>query len=104
MKTIPFTQQSIGRDAAIRLFETKWWIGKSHSEIANFQFFTAELCMPFDLFHAAIEKTLGRPIWTHEFALHRDQIAAELRGEKGAPTMQEILDLIPADKRIVITK
>lgn len=92
----------IGRDAAIALSDTKWWEGKTHREIAVFQMSTAELCCPFEVFHEAVEKTLGRPVFTHEFGLNYDGLYSELIGEKNAPSLQEILDLIPQDKRLII--
>jgi hypothetical protein len=56
--------------------------------------------MPFDVFQAAMEAALGRPVFTHEFAFP-DQLKAELRGGKPAPTFEEILNLIPLHKKIV---
>jgi hypothetical protein len=56
------------REEALAKIETKWWIGKTAQEIINFQLYEKRLCMPFDLFHEALEKTLGRSVWTHEFA------------------------------------
>lgn len=92
---------SIGKDAAIALGESHWWIGMPARDVAKFQLYTVELSMPFDAFHKAVEDALGRPVWTHEFASCADLIA-ELEGEKPAPSMQDILNLIPADKRVVI--
>ena len=57
--------------------------------------------MPFSVFHEAVEKVLDRPVWTHEFALP-ERLRAEMLGERSAPTFKEILDLIPAEKKIVI--
>ena len=38
-------------------------------ELVQRQLFTARLFVPsFDIFHEAVEKVLGRPVWTHEFA------------------------------------
>lgn len=93
-------RHSIGRDKAIRLYKSEWWKGLTAREIVAFQLFTEELCMPFGEFHGAAEKTLGRSVWTHEFA--GDDLVREFLGEKSAPTMQEILELIPAEKRIVV--
>jgi hypothetical protein len=97
-----YKRQSIGRDKAIALAKSNWWVGKEPRDIAKFQFFTDELAMPFDVFHEALEKALGRPVFTHEMALNYDGIAMELLGEKDAPTMEEIINLIPEDKRILI--
>lgn len=97
-----YPQQSVGKEKAIELAKSKWWETQTPQQIAKFQFFTKELCMPFDLFHKALEKSLGRSVYTHEFALGADRIAQELLGEADAPTFQEIIDLIPKDKRVII--
>lgn len=54
------------------------------------------------MLHGAVEEALGRPVWTHEFGTNFDGIVQELLGEKDAPTLQEIMDLIPAEKRIIV--
>ena len=95
-------RKSIGKDAAIALAATEWWLTKSPREIAEFQLLTAELCCPFGVFHESVETALGRPVWTHEFALNYDGICAELFHGKEPPTFQEIVDLIPEDKRVVV--
>lgn len=97
-----YKRQSIGKDKAIALFDSGWWKDKPAREIALFQFFTDELAVPFGVFHEAIEKTLGRPVWTHELALNWDGIAAELLGNKPAPTLDEIIALIPEEKRLLV--
>lgn len=94
--------QSIGKKAAIALHNSKWWEGKTEREIAKFQLFTDELCVPFGIFHRALECSLGRPVFTHEIAMNRDGIAMELIGEKDAPSIEEIVNIIPEDKRIII--
>lgn len=90
------------REEALALIDTKWWESRNSREIALFQFNEPRLCMPFALFHAAVEKTLGRPVWTHEFAMNYDGLKRELNGEQPAPSFAEILDLIPAEKRVVV--
>lgn len=94
-------QVSIGRDAAIALAESEWWIGKSPDEIARIQFGTRELCMPFDVFHQSVEAALGRPVWTHEFA-RMDLLMTEMSGDRPAPTMDEIVAMVPEDKRLLV--
>lgn len=93
---------SIGKEKAIELYDTEWWKEKSYREIAEFQLFTAELCCPFDVFQEAVEKSLQRPVFTHEFGLNYDGICKEFLGEKKAPTLKEIFHLLPADKTIVV--
>jgi hypothetical protein len=93
-------QKSIGREAAIALATSKWWEGKSAEYIAKRGMYIEELCLPFDVLHKAVEGHLGRPVFTHEFG--SVGLYHEVRGEKDAPSLQEIFDLIPAEKRIVI--
>ena len=93
----------IGKEKAIELYETEWWKENSYRKIAEFQLFTAELCCPFDVFHEAVEKSLGRPVFTHEFGLNYGGICKEFLGEKEPPTMNEILHMIPQGKLIVVT-
>jgi hypothetical protein len=94
---------SIGKEAAIKLYESGWWKGKSAEEIVDVQLFTDELVIPFGDFHAAVEKALGRPVWTHEFgSTGYEHIVKEYLGDEPAPTMEQILALVPADKLIVI--
>lgn len=58
----------ITKEQAIKLAESKFWESMSYREIAEFQLNTECLCMPFEIFHEVIEKTLDRPVGTHEFA------------------------------------
>ncbi len=69
---------AISENEAKRLYKTKWWLGKTDLEIAKFQFEAKRLCLPFEIFHVAAEKALGRPIWTHEFAFSWDAMKQEL--------------------------
>ena len=75
--------------------------GMTARQIAEFQMEQDLLCMPFDVFHKAMEETLGRPVFTHEFAF-RDSLRKELLGEKPSPTFEEIINLIPEQKRVLI--
>ena len=92
----------VTKEQAIALFEGKFYEGMTKREIAEFQLFQDRLCMPFSVFNGAMEDALGRPVWTHEFAF-RDEMTKEFLGEKAAPSFDDILNLIPANKRILIT-
>jgi hypothetical protein len=43
--------------------------------------------MPFDVFHEAVEKTIGRPVFTHEFGVNANGIRAEI--ELASTTLTE---------------
>jgi hypothetical protein len=88
-------QKSIGRRRAIELFESQWWRTRSIREIAKFQLFTVELCLPFGIFHHALEEVLGRPIWIHEFGFNAEGLAEEFLDERDPPTLEEIFALVP---------
>jgi hypothetical protein len=94
---------SVGKENAIKLYNSNWWEKLSHREIAGVQLFTIELCCPFDVFHEAVEKSLDRPVFTHEFGLNYDGICSEFLGGKEAPTFEDIMNLIPEEKRIVVS-
>ncbi len=92
----------VTQEQAIALYEGKFYEGKSYREIAEFQMTQDRLCMPFEIFHEAISKALNRSVFTHEFGLNRDGLTKELAGEKEAPTFEQIINMIPADKRMLI--
>lgn len=89
---------------AIKLAESKFWETMSFKERAIFQMFEEKLCMPFDVFHEAIEKALNRPVFTHEFGLNPEGLRKELLGESPAPTLEDIINLIPKDKQIILVQ
>lgn len=89
------------KEQAVTLADSKFYESLTARQIAEFQLTEDLLCMPFDVFHRALEETLGRPVRTHEL-IDRNALISEMLGDRAAPTFEEILDLIPAEKRIVI--
>lgn len=87
---------------AIALGESKFWQGMSDRAIAEFQLMEDRFCIPFDIYQGAMERTLGRPVYTHEFSLNVEGLKAELFDGKDPPTLEEILNLIPENKRIIV--
>ena len=86
----------------IAFSENKTWEPMTFRQRAEFQMLTERLCMPFDVFHEAISKALGRDVYTHEFGLNWDGLKAELFDGGPAPTLKDILEMIPADKRVIV--
>lgn len=95
-------RQSIGRENAIDLAATEWWKGKSAYEIVKFQLFTNELCMPLDVFYRSLNEHFKRSVFNIELA--GDDLLLEFLGEKDPPTIEEIIAIIPEEKRIIIEK
>ncbi|MCD5380846.1 hypothetical protein LR004_02865, partial [Candidatus Gracilibacteria bacterium] len=81
---------------------SKEWAQWSDRQIVDFQLFQKRLAVPFDKFHSALEKVLDRPVFTHEFGMNYDGIVSEYLGESNPPSLEDILNLIPEKKRILI--
>jgi len=94
--------EQLTTEQAIAFAESGVWKEWDNEQIVRFQLFQSKLCMPFSRFHEAIEKVLDRPVYTHEFGLNPDGIKEEYLGTKQAPTLEEIINLIPEEKRLVI--
>lgn len=92
------------KEQAIKLAESEFWKDLSFRERAEFQLLEDRLCMPFKVFHEAVEKSLGRPVFTHEFGLDREGLIEEFYGARPRKTLREVLDLIPEDKRIILVE
>ena len=93
--------QQFTTEEAVRFHDLGIWQLLDDEGKVRLQLFQDKLCMPFDEFHKAIEKVLGRPAWTHEFA-YRDKLVAEYLGEGPTPTFEDIMNLIPEEKRIIL--
>lgn len=79
--------------------EWKTW---TDEQLVAFQLYQDKLAVPFERLQIALEHVLGRPVWTHEFA-NLKQLRAEHQKKVPAPTMADIIGMIPADKRIIVT-
>lgn len=94
--------KQLTREEAVALHDSRAWEAWSLRDRATFQMAQNLLCMPFSVFHEAVEKTLGRPVYTHEFGLNRAGIVKELLGESPPPSFEEIIGMLPADKLILV--
>lgn len=93
--------EQLSTEEAVALFDSGAWKDWTDDELFSFQLFQDCLCVPFDRFHRASEIALKRSVWTHEFA-HQAELIKEYWGDKPKPTFEEIVALIPADKRLVV--
>jgi hypothetical protein len=97
----PSKPGELSQEEAIAFHDHGCWQDMTLLERAKFQLWQRRLCMPFDKFHEAVEHALGRPVFTHEFA-YRDLLRKELMGERWQPSLEEIIELIPAHKRMIV--
>ena len=70
--------EQLTKEQAIAFHDNEQWKGMSFKQKATLQISQEKLCMPFDVFHEAVEKTIGRPVFTHEFVVNADGIRAEI--------------------------
>lgn len=94
--------KQLTREEAIALHDSGEWKSWTHQQRASFQMVQNKLSMPFSVFQESVSEALGRPVFTHEFGLNREGLTAELAGLKDAPTMEEIMGLIPAEKLLIV--
>lgn len=91
------------KEQAMAMAETGWWKDLPDSAVVAFQLFESKMCMPFSEFHKLLEGCLGRPVFTHEMASSNIQhLYDEFHGLRPRATLQEIINLIPEEKRIVL--
>ena len=94
--------RELTKEEAIEFAESGAWKCMSHAERAALQLSQRRLCMPFQAFHESIEDALGRPVYTHEFGLNWSGLKKELEGRSDAPTMDQIVAMIPPCKGVII--
>lgn len=94
--------RQLTREEAIAFGDSGIWKEWTHEQICDFQMWQEKLCVPFAVFQESVEKTLGRPVWTHEFGMAYGEMQQERLGKRAAPTFDEVLNLIPEEKRVVI--
>lgn len=90
------------QEQAIHVGESELWRDLTYRQRAEMQMSQEYLCMDFKVFHEALEKTLGRPVFTHELGLNPDGIKAELFDGAEPPSLKEIMEMVPEEKRIVV--
>jgi len=95
-------KNSIGKEQAIALHDSEFWKDMTYRQRAEFQLNTVEMCMPFGVFLEAVREALGRPVFDFELVKNYDGLIAELHGVGGPPTLQQVIEMIPAEKRIVM--
>ena len=93
--------QQLNKEQAIAVAKSEIWKKWNDEDIIRFQLFQDLLCMDFSKFHKAIEKVLNRPVYAHEFA-SKDQLIKEYLGKSSMPTFNEIVNLIPPEKHLII--
>ncbi len=86
----------LNRDQAVALYDSEFWRYLNAEERACFQLTVGRLCMPFLIFHQAVELCLNRRVTAAEYLRPR-LLLNELTGNLPAPPIEDILSLVPQD-------
>lgn len=57
--------------------------------------------IPFEMVHQRVGELVGRPVYTHEMGFNWRGLVEEARTQDH-PSLQEIVDLIPSGKRLIL--
>lgn len=69
--------KQLTKQQAIAIADSGAYASLSSEEKASFQLNQECLCMPFDVFHGAVEEAVGYPVFTHQFATMTDTLKAD---------------------------
>lgn len=95
--------EQLSQKQAIAFYDSGEWKNWNDEQIVRFQLFQDRLCVEWSRFHEAVGKVLDRPVFTHEFASsNRNNIVEEYLGVREAPSLEDVMNLIPKEKRLVI--
>src|SRR5579859_5066392 len=96
-----WAEYQLTKEEAINFAKSGIWKKWDDEKIVRFQLFQKKLAMDFSKFQTALSKVLGRDVFTHELA-NRESIVEEYLGAKNPPTFEEIVNMIPKDKRSIL--
>ena len=103
MENEKWAETQLTEQQAIAMAKSGEYNNWTDDQIVRFQLFQHRLCMDFSKFHEALTNVLQRPVFTHELmSSNRDNIVMEYLGERDTPTLEEIINLIPEEKRIIL--
>ncbi|MFZ2414425.1 MAG: hypothetical protein WAW33_00230 [Minisyncoccia bacterium] len=81
----------------------KWWESSDPFEIAWGQLNEPILVMDIGKYMEALNTVLDRPVYNHELtSSNLEKLREEIRGNRPAPSLEEIIKMIPEEKRIIV--
>lgn len=89
------------RDQAVALYDSRFWRYLNLEERACFQLSEDRLCMPFPVFHHAVEVCLQRKVAAGEY-LWPKRLLREIAPGATPPSKERILELVPQQRRPLI--
>lgn len=99
---LKWSENQLTEEQAIGVFNSGIWKDWNAEQVVRFQIFQRRICVDFEHFQECVREVLGRRVSSHEFGFSDDGLMKEYLGEKSAPTLEEIINLIPEEKRFII--
>jgi hypothetical protein len=84
---------------AAAVYKSGEWKDWTDEEKVKFQLYQDNGCMPVEEFHGALEKILNRRVLNGEF-IDMQLLRAEYEKQRPSPTFEEIMKIIPGNKRV----
>lgn len=81
--------------------KSELWKDLPHKGRVLFQLQQDRLCIPIGEFKKSLNIVLNRDVYTYELA-NRDDLLKEVVGDKIPPSIKEIIEMIPEEKRIIL--
>ena len=88
------------KEEAVAYAKSSEWKNLTDEQIFLLQMHQQFVCVDWSEFRRATEEVLGRGVYTHEFA-SPELLLQEHEGAP-APTLEEIIDMIPKEKLVMI--
>lgn len=73
------------------------WTEWTDVQILQLQLFQNHLCVPFSKYHSALERCLGRPVYTHTIEFNKQKLVKEFLSIANTLPSEELMKLIPKD-------
>ncbi len=85
------------KEEAKAISESRVWAEWTDVQILHLQLFQNHLCMPFGRYHTALERCLGRPVYTNTIEYNKPKLIKEFLSIASTHSFEEIMELIPQE-------
>lgn len=89
--------KQFSEEEAKAISASRVWAEWTDVQILRLQLFQDRLCVPFGKYHAALERCLGRPVYTHTMEFDKKKLVREFLSIAEVPSPEELMKLIPKD-------
>jgi len=90
------------QEEAIKIGKSGIYKTWTHEEKVDTQLYNEYICMPVGDFLESLTVVFKRPVYDIELLDGGENLKAELEGRKSPPTIDEIVNMFPGDKIIVV--